>query len=58
MNEPMIEYSNQYIYDSLMFLIKYDGHEWTNDLKFKPTFIWLSNDCKYILYVYKNWMDI
>ena len=39
MNEPMIDYSNQHIYESVMYPIKYDGHECSNDYIFKPTYI-------------------
>ena len=31
MNEPMIDYSNQHIYEYVMYPIKYDGHEFSND---------------------------
>ena len=53
---PMIDYSNQHIYESVMYPIKYDGHECSNDYIFKPTYIWLSNDLKYVLYVYRDLM--
>ena len=31
MNEPMIDYSNQHIYEYVMYPIKYDGHDCSND---------------------------
>ena len=56
MNEPMIDYSNQNIYESVMYPINYDGHDCSNDWILKQTYIWLSNDSKYILCVYRDFM--
>ena len=34
-NEPMIGYTNQYIYEPIMFPINDDGHDCYNDLILK-----------------------
>ena len=52
MNEPMIYYLNQHIYESGVYPINDDGHDCSNDWILKQTYIWLSNYSKYILYVY------
>ena len=39
MNEPMIDYTNQYIYESVMYPINDDGHDCSNDLILKQTYI-------------------